>query len=146
LLEERVALARRRGDRRAIVLSLSNLAACEYAQRHLAQAQTLWTESLTLYRELGGTWRDAVAFEGVEGLAEIAATQGQARRAVQLFAAAEALRATVGVPRPRHMQTAYDDAQAAAQKALGPTEIATARAEGAALTLEQVAAAALAAG
>jgi predicted ATPase len=146
LLEERVTLARRRGDRRATVLSLSNLAASEYAQRHLAQAQTLWTESLTLYRELGGTWRDAVAFEGVEGLAEIAATQAQARRAVQLFAAAEALRATVGIPRPPYMQPAFEDALAAARTALGPREFAAAQVEGAALSLEQVVAVALAAG
>jgi tetratricopeptide (TPR) repeat protein len=138
LLEERVVLARRRGDRRATVLSLSNLAACEYAQGHLAQAQRLWTESLTLYGEQGGTWRDAVVIEGVEGLAEIASAQGKARQAVQLLAAAEALRTTVGVPRPRHMQATFDDAMAAARMTLGPRGFAAATTEGNALTMEQV--------
>jgi tetratricopeptide (TPR) repeat protein len=143
LLEERVALDRRRGDRRGTALSLTNLADFEYAQGHLAQAQQLWTESLTLYGELGGTWRDEVVFEGVEGLAEIAVAQGHARRAVQLLAATEALRTTVGVPRAPYMQPAFDDAVAAARMALDPRECATAQAEGTALTLEQVVAAVL---
>jgi hypothetical protein len=146
LFEEKVARDRRRGDRRATALSLSNLAVFEYAQRRLVQAQTLWTESLTIYGELGGTWQDVVVFEGVEGLAEIAAAQGQVRRAMQLLAAAEELRAAVEVPRPPYMQAAFEDAMATACTALGPRDCATARAEGASLTMEQVVAAALAAG
>jgi predicted ATPase len=146
LLEERVARARERGDRRGAAVSLDNLAACEYAQGRLVQAKILWTESLTLCGELGGTWRDEVAFEGVEGLAEIAAVQGQVRRAVQVLTAAETLRAALQVPRPPYLEAAYDDAMAAAREALGPHESATARAEGASLTMEQVVAAALAAG
>jgi tetratricopeptide (TPR) repeat protein len=143
LLEEKVSRDRRRGDGRSTALSLSTLAAFEYAQRHLAQAHQLWTESLTLYGELGGTWRDVVVFEGVEGLAEIAAAQGQARRAVQLLAAAEAQRDAAEVPRPPYMQPTFEDAMAAARTALGPSEFATAQAEGAALTLEQIVAAVL---
>jgi tetratricopeptide (TPR) repeat protein len=146
LFDEKVARDRRRGDRRATALSLSNLAVFEYAQRRLVKAQTLWTESLTLYGELGGTWQDVVVFEGVEGLAEIAAAQGQVRRAVQVLTAAETLRAAVEVPRPPYIQAAFEDAMATACTALGPRDCATARAEGTSLTMEQVVAAALAAG
>jgi predicted ATPase/transcriptional regulator with XRE-family HTH domain len=138
LLEESVALERRRGDLREIALSLSNLAAFENAQGHLTPARRLWTESLTLYREVDGTVRDAGAFEGVEGLAEVAAAQGQARQAAQLLAAAEAQRAAVGIPRARHMQTAFDKAMEAAQAALGPRDFARATAEGTLLSLEQL--------
>jgi tetratricopeptide (TPR) repeat protein len=146
LLEERVARDRERGDRRGAAVSLANLAACEYMQGRLVQAKALWTESLTLYGELGGTWRDEAAFEGVEGLAEIAAAQGQVRRALQVLTAAENLRTAVQVPRPPYLEAAYGDAMAAAREALGPLESATAQAEGSALTMEQVVAAALAAG
>jgi tetratricopeptide (TPR) repeat protein len=137
-LEESVALERSRGDRRDTAISLVNLGAFEYAQGDLSHAQTLWMECLSLYQELGGTLRDEVAFEAIDGLAEIAAARGQARRAAYLFAASDAMRTSVGVPRPPHLQTAYAGAVAAAREALGAGEFTMAQAEGAALSLEQV--------
>jgi predicted ATPase/DNA-binding XRE family transcriptional regulator len=144
LLEESVALARRREDRRDTAIALVNLGAFAYAQADFTRAQMLWTECLTLNEELGGTLRDEVAFQGVEGLAEIAAVQDQSRRAARLLAAAEACRAAFGVPRPPHIQVAYDGALASARDALGTEAFTAAQAEGAALSLEQAIAEALA--
>jgi non-specific serine/threonine protein kinase len=144
LLEESVALHRRRGDRRATALSLLSRGTYEYAQGNLTQAQAIWTESLTLNREFGGRVRDEVAFQGIEGLAEIAATHGHARQAARLLAAAEALRTSVGVPRPLHIQSAYAGAVSAARDALDAGAFTAAQAEGAALSLEQAIALALA--
>jgi tetratricopeptide (TPR) repeat protein len=144
LLEECADLARRRGDKRESAIALVNLGAFEHAQGDLTRAQQLWTESLTLYRELGGALRDEVVFQNVEGLAEFAAAQGQPRRAARLLAASEALRESVGVPRPPHIQAAYDVAVASAREALGAGAFTEAQAEGAALSLEQASAEALA--
>jgi tetratricopeptide (TPR) repeat protein len=144
LLEESLALHRRRDDRRDTAISLVNLGAFEYAQGELTRAQMRWRECLTLFQELGATLRDEVTFQGVEGLAEIAAARGESRRATRLLTAAEALRAFVGVPRPPHVQAAYDGAIASAREALGPGAFTAAQAEGTALSLEQVIAEALA--
>jgi hypothetical protein len=142
LLEESVALSRRREDTRGMVIALVNLGIFAYAQRDLARAQTLWSECLTLNEELGGTFE--VAYEAVEGLAEIAAAQGQSRRAARLLAAADAHRVAVGVPRPPHIQAVYADALASAREALGTGAFSAAQTEGAALSLEQAIAEALA--
>jgi non-specific serine/threonine protein kinase len=143
LLEESMALARRGDDRREIALALVNLGALKYTQGDLLQAQALWTESLTLYKELGGAVGDEVAFEGIEGLAKIAAAQGQARRAARLLAAAKALRASLGVPRPPHIQAAYESAVATVREALGAT-FTEVQAEGQMVSLERAIAEALA--
>jgi predicted ATPase/transcriptional regulator with XRE-family HTH domain len=144
LLEESVDLGRRRGDKRDTAISLLNLGALRYAQGDLARAQASYAESLDLYRELGGTLRDQVAFQSVEGLAEIAAARGHAHQAAQLLGAIEALRGSVGLPRPPHTRAAHDGALDVTRETLSAQAFDAAWEEGAALSLEQAIAAAMA--
>jgi tetratricopeptide (TPR) repeat protein len=144
LLEESLVLARARYDKRDVAISLVNLGALRCVQGDLTQARALWAECLALYCELGGTLRDEVAFESLEGLAEIVAARGHARQAAPLLAAAEALRASFGVPRPPQFRAAYDGAVATTRESLASEAFDTAWREGALLSLDQALTAALA--
>jgi predicted ATPase/DNA-binding XRE family transcriptional regulator/Tfp pilus assembly protein PilF len=137
LLEESLALARARDDKRDVAISLVNLGALRYAQGDLTRARAIWAECLALYRELGGTLRDEVAFESLEGLAAIVAARGRALQAAPLLAAAEDLRAAAGVPRPLQFRAAYDGAVATTRETLTPQVFDTAWQEGAVLSLDQ---------
>jgi predicted ATPase/transcriptional regulator with XRE-family HTH domain/Tfp pilus assembly protein PilF len=144
LLEESLGLARARDDKRDVALSLVNLGSIRYAQGDLTRAQAFWADCLALYHELGGTLRDEIAFESLEGLAEIVAARGQASQATPLLAAAETLRATFGVPRPPAVRAAYDGAVAATRQTLTSEAFDTVWQEGALLSLDQAIATALA--
>jgi hypothetical protein len=75
----------------------------------------------------------------VEGLAAVASAQGQPERAVQLLAAAAALREAIGAPLSPADQAGYDRTIAALQATLEPDAFAAAWALGRTLPLEQVA-------
>src|SRR5262249_18062481 len=144
LLEESLVLERARDDKRDVAISLVNLGALRYAQGDLTRARAIWAECLALYCELGGTLRDEVAFESLEGLAAIVAARGQARQAVPLLAAAETLRASNGVPRPPQFRAAYDGAVATTRETLTSEAFDTSWREGAMLSLDQALTTALA--
>lgn len=74
----------------------------------------------------------------LEGLASVAATQGELRRAAQLWGAAEALRESIDVPRLPVDHSGYALAVAAARAQLGEEAFVLAWQEGWKMELEQV--------
>jgi DNA-binding CsgD family transcriptional regulator len=107
-----------------------------------ALARALMEESLALFRQVGDMW---CTVEMLEQLARLAALEGQGtpaldntRRAVQIYGAAEALRAAIGAPLPPHHSAAYHaPILAAARAQLGAEAFGAAWRAGRTLTLEQ---------
>ncbi|MGH2562459.1 MAG: tetratricopeptide repeat protein, partial [Thermomicrobiales bacterium] len=97
LYEEALAIWRELDDRGGVALSLNNLAEAVRDQGDLARAAALHEESLDLRAEQGD--RAGIA-ESIAGFAAIAAKAGKGAAAVRLYAAADALRAAIGVPFP----------------------------------------------
>ncbi len=98
------------------------------------RAHALFRESLQLWSRLGT--RRGVA-EALEGLGALASIQGEPTQAVRLYAAAEAIRQTIGAPRPPRKRTAYERDLARLRLELGEDDFARAWAEGLTLTPEQ---------
>jgi hypothetical protein len=99
------------------------------------RATALYEECLTLYQHVGDRWGSAVC---LEGLAAVASAQRQPERAVQLFAAAAALREAIGAPLSPADQAGYDRTIAALRATLGADGFAAAWALGRTLPLESV--------
>jgi predicted ATPase len=136
LLEESATLFRSDGDMRNTGLALVNLGRVYFDIGELTRSSQTWTESLQLAAQLGGTLREESTFQGIEGLAELAAAEGQALRAARLLGAVTELRRSAAVPRPARLNPAYDEAVTLAREALGDAAFAEAQLEGAALTTE----------
>ena len=75
---------------------------------------------------------------GLEGLASVAAMQGELAWAARLWGTAEALRDAIGAPLQPIEWADYEQAVAAARDYLGEETFASAWAEGRAMTAEQV--------
>jgi non-specific serine/threonine protein kinase len=105
------------------------------------EAISLYHEGVQLCLELDNRRTLAIC---LEGLAEIAISQGDVRRAARLLGAAGALRDALGEPLPPINRPAYERHVAALRVALGRKGFAEATAQGRALSTEQVIAEALA--
>jgi predicted ATPase/DNA-binding winged helix-turn-helix (wHTH) protein len=138
--EESLALSRAIGYKEGIAWSLCLLGEVLFRSRSYAHAAAMLQEGLRLQYELGDRWRVASMLESLGGLADVT---GQRRQAVWLFAAAEALRETVGTPLPPVEQPARDRHVTSLRAALSAAEFAAHWAEGRALPLDQVIACAL---
>jgi hypothetical protein len=141
-LEESLALNRQVGDRWAVANVLTSLGEVAADLEDWGTARSFLTESLGINLELGD--RTAVAFI-LEGFAAIAAAQAEPRRALLLFGAASALRQTLGSPLSPTEQSRLDQYLEPAHRALPAEETAALTRQGAAMTFEEAAAAALAA-
>jgi hypothetical protein len=110
-------------------------------QGDIARATGLLRECLNLQQQLADkfTWIGSL----LELFAGLLARQGEAERAAQLFGAAEALRATMGVPRPPSEHRVYERNVAATSALLDRSTFATAWREGQAMSPEQAVAYAL---
>jgi DNA-binding CsgD family transcriptional regulator len=108
----------------------------------LAEARTLFEQSLNMAQEKGSRLDVAQALEGLAG---VACAQGQSERAVRLFGAAEGARQVIGTPIPTGIRMDVDRDLALARAQLDPSTFAEAWAAGRGLTLEQAIAHALAA-
>jgi predicted ATPase len=139
--EECLSLSREIGDTRGVALSLNNLGDVVYTLGDAVRARMLLAEALTLSRVVG--WAEGTV-ESFEGIARAVAKQGQPQLAARLLAAAAALRLATQDPLRPAEQVAYDREVAAVREALGAEVFEAAWAEGAALSLEQAIAAALA--
>jgi tetratricopeptide (TPR) repeat protein len=137
LLKESADVFRSDADVRNTGLALVNLGRVYFDMGDFDRASQTWTESLDLAAQLGGTLREESTFQGVEGLAEIAAWRGQAPRAARLLGAVAELRRSAVVPRPTRLRRAYEEAEASARGALGETAFAEAQLDGAGLTIDQ---------
>jgi predicted ATPase len=141
LLTEALAIARGIGDKRHITIALGNLGFVELAQGHLDDAGRLFDDSLRLVQELGNRLYAHVCFFG---LAAIAAARCQTERAARLAGSAEREKARVGSS-PSVIDAHIHDAHLAAARHTGDeAQWSAAWNDGAAMTLDETIAYALA--
>jgi ATP/maltotriose-dependent transcriptional regulator MalT len=139
--EESLSLARQRGDSHEIAYALRGLGHVARIQGEYARAGQLLRDSLSLLAEL----RDRRCIPlCLEGLACIATGPGWAERATRLLGAAHAIQQTTGAPPPPSEMADYRRTEADARAQLGEQRFATVRTHGAAMSLEQAIAYALA--
>ncbi len=96
-LDEAVAIHRRAHDDWRLTTSLLNLGEVLLTEGRVEAAREAFTESLRLATRLGDL--DSTAF-GLEATASLAAARSDGVRAARLWGAAEALRESIGTPRP----------------------------------------------
>ena len=135
LHEKSLALFRELGDKDSIAMSLNNLATDLRQQGNLQRAQELALEGLRIRYELGN--RRGLAY-CLETLADVSAAQGRAAHAARLCGAIEALRESIGAPRPpsEHLQFQHR-VVAVIQAQVDGAEFERNCAEGRTMTLEQ---------
>jgi predicted ATPase/tetratricopeptide (TPR) repeat protein/DNA-binding XRE family transcriptional regulator len=122
-----------RGEAGAEVLASVGLMALD--QRDFSGAKKAFAESLQIGRTRSIPW---LASTNLEGLAGVAAGQGEAELAARLYGAADAIRASCGTPvRPSH-QDIYDRGAAAAKALLGQEGFARAYQQGRTVPVEQM--------
>ena len=121
-----------------VLTSLGHLAR---EQGDYQRALARYRESLALHRSFGNKGYIAWCFEG---MATALCAEGQPEQAAQLCAAAAALREAAHTLRPPAEQQVYDQTIAAARSALGETAFQRAWSAGAAYTVEEAIAFALA--
>ncbi len=97
LFEESLAHNRRIGGQRDVSVLRNNLGIAALEQGEVARAIELLQESLVLSDELED-W--AGVYSCLEELSMAAHSQGEIERSTRLYAAADALRTTLGVPMP----------------------------------------------
>jgi hypothetical protein len=103
-----------------------------------AEARAILQECVLQFLERGS---EIGVVYGVEGLAGVAARRGQHEHALRLLGWADAMRETIGDPRPLVEQADVDRDIAAIRAHLGQAEILAALAEGRAMavsTIEEV--------
>lgn len=140
-LAEGMAIARDAGDRSLRANLLRDLAEVALVEQAYGQAATLFGESLACYRAVGHPWSMARC---LDALAAVTLQRGDAARAARLLGAAAALREAIAAPLIAIDHRRVADTAAAACDILGVERFAAARAEGAALPLEDAIADAIA--
>ncbi len=134
LTQESLTSFKEIGDMTSICWSLALLGRVASTQGNNAAAREFYEQSLQLALEQGFKWE---TLSGLEGLASVVA-QGEPTWAARLWAAAAALRDSLGAPLPPVYRADYEQAVAAARVQLGEQVFATAWAEGRAMTPDQV--------
>ena len=99
-------------------------------------AEGFLKDALALEKELGNWAYGAYCLESFAGLA---GARAQGARAARLWGAAEALRTSIGAPRPLDARLLYEPSMAAARAQLGEAAWEAAFAEGMALSAEEAA-------
>ncbi|MFL5959048.1 MAG: BTAD domain-containing putative transcriptional regulator [Gaiellaceae bacterium] len=132
---EAIELARAAGDIDGAAVNLHNLARSELALGRAEAGLDALRESLAIARRLG--YREVIAY-CVGGLSEVATLEAEPERAATLLGASEALFSELGVaPSPDEAEAQQRIADYAVE-ALGSERAAGLRAEGAALSLDQL--------
>jgi hypothetical protein len=96
LAEEAIALFRELGARGDVSMGLDNLGWIALLQDDLGRAANHYRESLSLAWDTG---LNLLVQSALEGFACVAGARGEAERAAQLWAAAQALHEIKGIPR-----------------------------------------------
>ncbi len=130
-----MAINREMGNREHTADSLFHLARVEVHQGDNVAARALYEESLAIAAR-GGDSKGLIP-SCLEGLADVAAAQGEFTWAARLLGTAEAL----GTPLPPIDRPIYEQAVAAVRVQLGEKAFAEAMAEGRSMTAEQALAA-----
>ena len=133
-----LATGQEQGDSLDIAEMQIDVARVLAVQGEVAGARALFQKSLVLLRENGNEW---FISDCLEGLAEIAAAQGEPMWAARLWGAAEALREALGTPPPPVTRADYERAVAASRTTLGERAFAVGWAEGRSMSPEQALAA-----
>jgi len=146
LLEEALALGKQGESREDMARTLCALGRLALRQGQMEQARARYEESLSLVEQ----WREArlsvrikwILASCLEGLGEIAFSQGQAAWTVRLCGAAESLRVAGASRNPLgREQPSYERTLAAARSQLGEESFAALWAEGQTMTSEEALAA-----
>ena len=134
-IEESVRVYKELGHRHGTAEALCALGRVATVQGDYETARARYEESLEIAREI-----DDKPFlaSGLEGLAGLVGVQGERVWAAQLWGAAEALRAVIGVPLPPAERAAYEQAVVTARHRLGERLFARAWAKGRTMSVEQV--------
>jgi predicted ATPase/DNA-binding SARP family transcriptional activator len=138
--EESLARFRDLGDSWGIALALNNLGRLARGRADYPLARELHLESLSLRRDLGD--RLAISYS-LDDVGRLALVEGNHRRAVRLFAAADAVREAIGAPLPPADRDAYERSVSSARVALGDSAFAAAWADGQAMEPERAISSAL---
>ncbi len=141
LSEEGLTLYRKMGNGLGVANVLSNMGSVALRQGDYARAGTLYKEGLGLFEMVGSK---AIVAECLEGLACVVHARGLYERAARLGGAAEALRATIGIPLSLADRAAHDRVVNAVRTALGGV-FASTWTEGKKMSVSQAIAYALAA-
>ena len=134
LLNESLAVHEQADDKPFIFFTLLYLGDLARLQGDYDLAAAYYRRSLKLHRKRGAKLEVA---DRLEGLAKVAGSQRQSKRAARLFGAAQALRDQFGTPQIPVEQADYDRNLAAVRAALGDGAFTAAWAEGQALPLAQ---------
>ena len=140
LVEESLALRRQLGNKWGVGVSLGILGAIAIREGDWEGAMARLSESLDVRREIGDQSGCAWC---LERLAEVAMAQEELGKAVRLFGAGAALRASISSVIDPVDQPEYESKIRSLRAALGEERFAALWDEGQALTLEQAAAYAL---
>jgi predicted ATPase/class 3 adenylate cyclase/Tfp pilus assembly protein PilF len=132
--EEGLAIRRELGDKWGIGSSLLNLGEVVRELGDYASARLYLEEGLEIKRELGDKMSVAWC---LEGLASVDRLQGKEGRSARLWAAAEALRETIGSPLPPNMLPFHNQELTTLRNQLGDKVFEEALAEGWAMSMEQ---------
>jgi non-specific serine/threonine protein kinase len=134
VLEEAVIALREQGIQFGVFRALFALAQVRAEYGDTAQARALYREALRLQQQMQYVYLIADCLEGVAG---IAAREGQPICAAQLFGAAQAQREATAIQRWRHRDAWYEHDLALARGQLDPDAWHAAWTEGSAMTLEE---------
>jgi predicted ATPase/class 3 adenylate cyclase len=134
LLERGLAVVHGHGDHRAVAQCQPYLAKAAAAEGDLPRAFALLSEALKFFDQ----WNDRPGLAScLEALAAMAAREREAVRAARLVGAAATVREAAGAPLLLAERNKLEQYIAPASAALGEEGLATATAEGQAMTLEQ---------
>jgi tetratricopeptide (TPR) repeat protein len=134
LFEEALSKNREVGDARGVAASLLNLGLAALTRPDDDRAEGLLRESLKTLPEAED---EQTMVECLEAMAGAAGARGQARRAVRLWGAGQALREGIGAPLPSDERAILEPHVATARTQLGEKAWEVTLAEGRKLTLEQ---------
>ncbi len=126
LSDEGVSLSREIGNAWVLAPALHSRGSLARAQGDLDRALALYRESLKLWSRMGGRRGIANCLEGFAGLAMV---RGKPEDAARLYVAAEAIRQTIGAPRPPRSRGEHEHDLATLRCELGEKGFATAWAE-----------------
>jgi tetratricopeptide (TPR) repeat protein len=134
LCSEALEAFRASGFKHGVAHALHNLGDVALCQGHVSRAATLFVESLRLCRVEGNQQRGVWS---LSGLASVAALDGCPLRAVMLWSAAEAIRASIGAARPALRMEDYRQWVVAARGHLDERAAASTEAAGRAMRFVQ---------
>jgi uncharacterized protein HemY len=134
LLEGSLAIQRELGDRQGIAANLGKLGNIAVERGEFAKAHLLFEESMGLRSELGN--RASIA-EMLDAIAVLHMRENSAMRAVQLWSAAQRLRAETDCVLTTGEREAREREISAARRAVSEADFEISWEEGRAMTLEQ---------